>query len=35
MLKIVFRDLKYFLSFFGFVVITFALIFSVLIPDAG
>jgi len=35
MLQLVFKDLRYFLSFFGFVVITFSLIFSVLLPEAG
>ena len=34
MLKGVFLDLKYFLGFFAFVVLTFSLILSVLIPDA-
>ena len=35
MLRGVFSDLKFFLSFFAFVVITFSLILSVLIPDAS
>ena len=35
MLKGVFSDLKFFLSFFAFVVITFSLILSVLIPGAA
>lgn len=35
MLKGVFLDLKFFLSFFGFVVITFSLILSILIPEAS
>ena len=35
MLRGVFLDLKFFLSFFAFVVITFSLILSVLIPDAS
>ena len=35
MLRGVFLDLKFFLSFFAFVVITFSLILSVLMPDAS
>ena len=35
MLRGVFMDLQFFLSFFAFVVITFSLIFSVLIPNAS
>ena len=35
MLRGVFLDLKFFLSFFAFVVVTFSLILSVLIPDAS